>query len=492
MKPYDLAALERDVTAAEGERCTRSFRIFAERAWPHVVPGEKYRHNWHIDAMIDHLEAVRLGQINQLIINVPPGHSKSILCSVLWPAWLWIHNPFWRIITATYAATLSTRDAIKMRELVASDWYQKHWGQRVKLDSVRDTQVDFWTTMRGQRFSTSTGGVLTGQHAHVQIVDDPLNAVDATSELARHSANEWLSQALSTRWVPGNPTRQVIIMQRLHEDDPTGYLLKQGGYEHLCLRAEYEPGTYVTSIGKYDHRTKPGEVLWPELYPPKRIEQLKKALGSYGTAGQLQQNPSPAVGGILKIDNWQRYTPSEIPERFDQVIQSWDMRFKRTTSEQSKNKGDYVVGVVIGQVGARLYLLDLVRGLWGFKDSRDEVVKLSAKWPDAVAKYVENKANGPGIVDALEEDIPGLTLVEPKGDKMQRALLVVPYHEAGNLFIPEAGSTPWVDDFVAECAKFPNGRNDDQLDAYSQGVIEINSGGLAYLRAMAGMSTLRA
>jgi predicted phage terminase large subunit-like protein len=490
----ELELAERELAAElerrekEREECEQSFLAFARCAWPHVVPGEQYRHGRHIDVMVDHLEGVRLGQIPGLIINVPPGHSKSVLCSILWPAWLWIQNPHWRFITATYAAGLSTRDAIKMRELVTSDWYQGHWGKRVAIDPVRDTQVDFWTTQRGQRFSTSTGGTLTGQHAHVQLIDDPLNAVDASSAASRTRANEWLSQALSSRWVPGNPTRFVLIMQRLHEEDPTGYLLKQGGYEHLCLRAEYEPGIYSTSRGEYEWRQEPGEILWPELYPRARIDALKRALGSYGTAGQLQQRPAPAEGGLLKRANWQRFDP-RYPPKFDKVIQSWDLRFKRTTSEQDRKgpRGDYVVGVVLGKAGANIYLLDVVRGLWGFGDSKAELLKLSAKWPQAYAKLVENKANGPALVDDLGGQVQGLKLVEPQGDKLQRVEAIAPLHEAFNLYLPS--DAPWLAAFEDECASFPNGAHDDQLDAYTQGVIYLRDTATARLKALAGMKS---
>lgn len=488
----EIELIERELERRTNERlsCEKSFRHFAEQAWPHVVPGEQYQHGWHIDAMIDHLEAVRLGQIERLIINVPPGHSKSILCSVLWPSWLWILNPHWRFITSTYAANLSQGFAIKMRELVTSDWYASHWGNVVKIDDVKDTQLDFWTTQRGQRFSTSTGGTLTGQHAHVQLLDDPLNKLDARSPVKRQEAIDFLS-ALTTRWVPKNPLRFVLLMQRLHEDDPAGYLLKEGGCEQLCLRAEYEPGVYVTSRAPkgYDKRTTPGEILWPELYPRKRIDQLKKDLRDYGTAGELQQRPAPAEGGLLKRALWQRYDPRH-PPQFEKVIQSWDLRFKRTTSEQDRKgpRGDYVAGVVLGKIGAKIYLLDIVRGLWGFGDSKKEMLKLTLRWPKAWAKLVENKANGPALVDDLGGKVQGLRLVEPQGDKIQRVEAIEPLQAAGNLYIPEDGSVPWLAAFLDECTSFPNAAHDDQVDAYTQGVVHLRDRGIEKLRVLAGMA----
>jgi predicted phage terminase large subunit-like protein len=450
--------------AIDAANLAHSFRDFVAGAWPQIVPGETYVHNWHVDSIIEHLEAVRLGQIEGLLINVPPGHSKSILCSILWPAWLWIHHPHWRFICATYAASLATRDAIKMRELVTSDWYQERWGHTVRISPERDTQVDFWTAMRGQRFSTSVGGTLTGQHAHVQIIDDPLNAVDAHSETARDTVNRWVSEALSTRWVPDNKTRQVIIMQRLHERDPTGYLLEQGGYEHLCLRAEYEPGTYVTCLGSYDKRTEPGEALWSALYPPERLAKLKRALGPYGAAGQLQQRPAPAAGGLIKTAQWRYY--SSVPDSLDQVAISGDLRFKDDSSS-----GDYVAFAVLGRKGADIYVLEMLRGRWSFVESCAVLKDLCARYPAAWAKYIENKANGPALKSQLGSQIPGIVLVEPRGDKLQRVHAILPFLAAGNLWLPQRA--PWLDVFVAEASAFPNAAHDDQVDALTQGVLEM-------------------
>lgn len=430
-----------------------------------VEPGTKYVPGWHLDAIADHLEAVSYGHIRNLLINMPPRHMKSLAVSVFWPCWEWLQWPERRWLFASYAGSLSIRDSLKCRRLIQSPWYQRHYGHIYQLTKDQSGKVRFENNRTGYRLATSVDAAATGEGGDRVVVDDPHNVREATSEAVRESTLTWWSETMSTRLNDPKRGAKVIVMQRVHERDLSGYVLEQGGWEHLCLPAEYEGSRTITSIGWSDPRTTPGELLWPERFGPDEITRLKRELGSYAVAGQLQQRPSPAEGGILKRNWWRRY--SRPPEKFDRLIMSWDMTFKETKG------ADFVVGQVWGLLGADAYLLDQVRDRMDFPGTVAAVRSLTAKWPDVLAKYVEDKANGPAVIQVLQREIPGILAVTPEGSKEARVHAVSPMIEAGNVWIPDPALAPWVHDFVEECAAFPFGRNDDQVDAMSQALSRL-------------------
>ena len=276
-------------------------------------------------------------------------------------------------------------------------------------------------------------------------------------------------------------------MQRCHQQDLSGHLLEQGGFEHLCLPVEYEGPGRTTVIGFADPRQEHGELLWPERFGPMEIETLKVSLGSYAAAGQLQQRPSPAGGGLFKR-HWFRYfqprganlppvivklpdgtqtsiVAIEAPVRVDEQIQSWDCAFKDLETS------DYVVGQVWGRVGSIYLLGDQVRARMDCPNTVKSVRELSQKWPATLAKLIEDKANGSAVIQMLSHEIPGILPVNPEGGKVARAAAVSPLIEAGNVYLPHPLYAPWVTDFIEECAAFPNGAHDDQVDAMTQALL---------------------
>lgn len=461
----------------------KGLKYFIRAAWEQVEPAQTFTDGWHIDAICDHLEAVTRGELEKLVINVPPGHAKSLLTGVFWPAWAWTAHPHLRWIFGSYAANLSIRDSIKMRELLLSDWYQARWGDKVKIKATKDTQAEYETSMGGFRYATSVGGSVTGRHAHVQVIDDPLSALQAYSEAERASANLWVDSTLSTRWVPGEPQKRVVVMQRLHEDDPTGHLLRQGGYEHLCLPAEYEPRTYSmpSAINWTDPRTAPGELLWPALYPKEKVDALKRQLGSYGAAGQLQQRPAPADGGVLKRTSFKTYRAAELPAQFDRVTVSVDANFGETVS----NDPDYVVIQVWGSVGAMSYLIRQIRDRFNYPQTKAALRQLRKAYPNAYQTIIEKKANGAALISELKGEIPGLVEYSPKDSKLSRVHAVVPQIEAGQVWLPHPDDEPWIDAFYHEAAAFPAGSHDDQVDAMAQYLITHVNSDLGYFLQMA-------
>ena len=245
------------------EFARRSLREFVRQAWAVVEPATEYVPGWHLDGIVDHLEAVTRGQIRNLLINMPPRHMKSLAVAVFWPCWEWIDHPERRWLFASYAAALSIRDSLKCRRLIESSWYQANWGERFRLTSDQNTKGRFENDKSGYRLATSVAGAATGEGGDRIVVDDPHNVNEAESDTVRHSVLDWWDLVMTTRLNDPKTGARVIVMQRVHDDDLSGHVLAQGGYEHLCLPAEYEEGhSIITSIGWSDPRTVAGELLW--------------------------------------------------------------------------------------------------------------------------------------------------------------------------------------------------------------------------------------
>ena len=438
------------------------FGAFVREGWPVLEPATKFVPNWHIDAIAEHLEAMADRQIRRLLINIPPRCMKSLLVSVFFPAWVWTWKPSERFLSASYAQSLAIRDAVKTRRLIASLWYQQRWAHVFRLTSDQNEKHRYENDQTGYRIATSVGGAAVGEGGDCRILDDPNKPLEVHSETIRESILAWVRETWSTRSNDPRTSTEVIIMQRLHERDVSGYVLAEmGGYEHLMLPARFDPERRaVTCLGWSDPRTAPGELLWPARIGEQELATLERALGSYGSAGQLQQRPSPAEGGIIKI-GWFRFW-TQRPTRFDEVLQSWDMAFKdaRTSS--------YVVGQIWGRLGADLYLLDQYRAQVDFLGTVAAVRGLSARWPQAQTKLVEAKANGPAVVSTLQHELGGFIAVPVSGSKEARAAAVGPIIEAGNVYLPDMSIAPWINALLAEVQEFPNGSNDDQVDALTQ------------------------
>ena len=476
------------------ELAQRDFHEFVMQAWHVLEPGTPFVDGIHVRAICMHLQAITEARLENLIINVPPGHAKSLLTAVFWPAWWWIHAPEIRFLFAAYSASLSVRDSVRCRRLIESDWYQQRWRTRYQLTGDQNQKHRFENTRTGYRIATSVGGSATGERADVVVVDDPHSVAQAASDVERRSAVEWWNGTMSTRLNDFSTGHKVVIQQRLHETDVTGDLLQKGGYELLCLAAEYEPERRcTTSIGWSDPRREPGELLWPEMVTRQHLEAQKVSLGSYGYAGQYQQRPSPADGGIFKRWWFRFWRPAHldlppiqlrtadgevvtiyavpIPAEFDTMIQSWDTAFKCLATS------DYVVGQVWGAKSADRFLLDQRRDRLDMPGTKEAIKQMSERWPRAAAKLVEDKANGPAVIQELRHDVSGLIEVTPEGGKVARAHGVAPQLEAGNIYLPHPAMAPWVEAFLEEVVAFPNARNDDQVDAMTQALHRLRGHG---------------
>jgi predicted phage terminase large subunit-like protein len=457
---------------------------FIKLAWPVIEPGTIYVHGRHIDAIAEHLEAVRKRQIRKLLINLPPRFMKSSLVAVLFPAWVWITQPEEKFLFTSYDLKLSYRDSRKCRMLIKSPWYQKNWADRYSIVKDQDEKRRFDNDKMGYRVSTSTDAGTTGEGASCIVADDPNNIREMTSQAYIESVFEYHDQVLATRLNDARTGVRIIIQQRCSEQDLTGHVLeRESGWDHLVLPCEYEGPGKVTSIGWKDWRTEPGELLWPERFPRAEIDEIKRTLGPMGVAGQLQQRPAPAEGSTYLREWWNYYnpegvatdkpvkietsagkyvekTPVPIPVAFEQVVQGWDMAFK------DNRDNDLVAGHAWGRVGSNVYLLARKTGRWDFPKTQREVRGMHAEFP-CPEKMIENKANGPAIIQSLKNEIPGLIESPIDGGLKALANSLTGYVEAGNVYLPNPDLFPWVHELIEQYAMFPNGKHDDDVAAAS-------------------------
>ena len=468
----------------KAEYARRHLRAFVEQAWS-IVEAVPFVTNWHIDILCEQLERVGRGEQGHLLINIPPGTAKSLIASVFWPAWVWATDPSKRFIAASYGQDLATRDAVKMRVLIESAWYQEHWPLVFRGDANQKTRYE--NEAGGWRLATSVGGRGTGEHPDFFIIDDPHNVKQAESEAERQAARDWFTQTVSTRGI-SRGVAIVVIMQRLHQLDLSGLILEgpsAAEWTHLCLpmRAEAMSALVPTKAmrPRLDHR-EPGELLWPGLFPESVVASLERALGSYATAGQLQQRPAPAEGGILKLA-WMKYYDPDLKPLVDSVVISVDPALK------DKEQHDYWAVQAWGIKGPNRYALRRLHGRWAFPEAVQQITDLHRwaleQYPEAaILVLIENSAAGPDAIRVLKRKITGVVNWQAKGDKVQRAMSAQPVLEAGNVFAPGAedvtggkpdpGLTPgWVQEMLTEWASFPNGAHDDDVDAFTQMVMRL-------------------
>lgn len=405
-----------------------------------------------------------------------PTHNSS-MCNVAFPTWVWgpLGMPEVQFLTASYGKELALRDSVRSRSLIQSPWYQGQWGDRFEFSGDVNQKSRYENQSGGKRLATSIGGVGTGEGYDILIIDDPHKAGEINSKPKREAVLDWWQQTVSTR-ANSLDSRKILIMQRLHQEDLAGFILQEEGLDnwtHLNLPMEYEPTRYITRIGWEDPRTKKGEILWPERFPPDILIPLKKQLGEWGVAGQLQQRPVPLGGGIIK-DKWFKYyndiyTPYNIRGVFDFTLTSWDLSF-------GSREGSFCVGQVWGRKSKTLdyYLLDQVRGQFNTVDQLEAIKRLAKKHPYCSTILVENRANGSAVIDLLRREVPNLLPVNPReiggGDKTVRAMATTFLFEAGRVVFPSKKlmDKDWIVDFEHEVSFFPRGKYNDQVDAMTQ------------------------
>lgn len=453
-----------DALAAERELCRRSLAYFARRAWPILEPATPLKWGWALDAICQHLEAVSHGEINRLLMNVPPGTMKSLLTGVIWPAWEWGPQGLQahRFIATAHKQDLAVRDNMKCRRLIQSDWFQARWP--VALTSDQNAKTKFENGQTGFREAMAFAS-MTGARGDRVILDDPLSVDDANSHAALLAAERTFLEALPTR-VNNERSAIVVIMQRLHERDTAGLILSKGlPYTHLMLPMRFEADRRCESgIGFTDPRETDGDLLFPERFPEPVVAELERTLGGYASAGQLQQRPAPREGGLFKR-HW--FEVVDAVPAGARRCRAWDLA-------ATEGGGDWTAGVRVAVADGVFYVEDVQRA------------QLS---PGGVERLLTAtaSADGTGISIRLPQDpgAAGKTDAASKikllvgydvrakpvsGSKEQRAAPAAAQVEAGNVKLLRGG---WNDMFLDEISLFPGGAHDDQVDAFSDAVSEL-------------------
>lgn len=445
--------------------CKASFAAFVRYAWSYVNTNPTLRWTWHLDVVTDHLEAVHAGKLTKLIINVPPSTGKSRLVSILFPAWVWLHNPRAMFLVATHSQNLILEFGSALVELLKSDFY-RHLQPEAAIP-VNSAKTNIITDAGGSWFGTTPHGDITGKHGDYLIFDDLVEPIDVDAAENAYAC-AWISEKWISRYNDVGTVRYVGVGQRINELDPYQHCLDNGWFP-LILPARYEggPGVRVMPNGEeilQDLRSSVGENLAPTRLADSYLDELER-LYPRVYAGQYQQRPAPAGGGIIKAEWLQkRWTPGQVPQDGTWLL-SVDASFK------GGEDSDYVAIQVWCRKGPDFYLVDQVRRKMGFWDTIGVIRGLTQVYPRTLDKIIEDKANGSAIIETLQREMSGVQGVNPDGGKESRANAVTAYFAGGNVWLPNMFASDPATTLAAythELEVFPAGKNDDMVDATTQ------------------------
>lgn len=455
--------------------------LFLRYFWPEYSE-DAFSDNWHIKYICDELERVARRVANNqpkeydLVINVPPGSTKTAIVSIMFPIWVWVNWHHIRFITASYTASLSLESAERSRDIIRSPRFRSLFPEYgIKAD--KDTKSNFRVIKRvwerdgrapqqkvgGNRYSTSVGGAITGFHGHINIVDDPIDPMRAVSDTEIKKANYWMDNVLPFRKVDKSVTATIMIMQRLHQSDPTGHWIEEkeeGEVKHICIPGE---------IKNFKENVKPQELskfYKDDLMDPIRLnwDALRKLenLGQYTYSGQVGQNPVPLGGGMFKIDFLTYIEQPPQPIEIVSMVRYWD-------KAGSEGDGAYTVGVKIAKLKTgRFIVLDVKRGQWG-SNKRERIIRATAEADGQHCKVYVEQEPGSGGKESAENTIRNLAGFSvyrdrPTGDKALRADPYSVQVNEGNVSLLRG---EWNKAYVDEMKFFPNSTYKDQIDASS-------------------------
>jgi predicted phage terminase large subunit-like protein len=518
MAPTALKALQEELRirkARKSQARAGGLIDFVRHFWSVLEPETKLVEGWLLYAICDHLEAVTWGKITRLLINVPPGSMKSLMVNVFWPAWEWgaMGMPHLRYVSFSYSSGLTERDNTKFRKLVQSERFKELWGEKFALE--KEGEIKITNDKTGSKFASSVKGIGTGERGDRVVIDDPHDVHKSESDVVRTDTVRWFRETITDRLNNLDDSAIIIIMQRVHQSDISGFILEQGWeYCHLMVPMEFEAGRQpFNPLGWVDPRSEDGELAWPERFSPEAVANIEREKGSFAYAGQYQQRPAPRGGGYIKREHWRPYTAEDCGKfgvpwpKFP--IMSYTV-LSLDTAQTEKKQNDPSAGVVLGVCkdiweNRRLILM------WAWSE-RLELYELGRKIEETCKKFkvdrvlIESTASGYPIAQELRRrgrvisdrlshnpktqdraDF-GVQLMAPEGDKHARLLSVQNLFECGLIYAPAEGTgmgdylfKEWADRVITECADFPKGAHDDLADAMSQALIHLRMMGLAML-----------
>lgn len=499
-------------TMMQAEDMRRSFKEFVKGAWHIVEPGKEFKGGWHIDAICDHLTYVSLGDINDLVINIPPRHSKSTIVAVMWPAWEWTWKPQTQWLFATYAMALTIRDSVKCRRLIQSPWYRERFGDVFSISSDLNQKGRFDNDANGYRLATAVAGTATGEGGDKIVVDDAHNMKEINSDTIRGGVIEWWRDVMSTRGNDPKALGRVIIAQRGHHQDLPGHVLASGTWVHLNLPGYFVPKTRCVTKAKktsnrivpanpvngiwtmgddtpplvkdevifVDPRKRENELLTPDRFGPDEMAKLSLELTERGFEAQIQQNPSAKGGNIMKGHHWREWVEPELPE-IHTIIQCYDTAFEedeesdysaRTTwgvfeYEERLNTKLPWTAKYKGQTRLCLMLLERLNKRMEFPELRKNAKEAAKLWkPDKI--LIEKKASGHSLAQELRRaDLP-VARIKVNDSKFVRAHAASLVLERGCIFYVNRN---WAKEVIQQCSNFPADDHDDMVDTCTMAML---------------------
>lgn len=465
---------------------------FLEEFWPTIEPATPFVDNWHLGAICEHCEAVSNRDIRELVINVPPGCTKSITTGVAWPAWHWTKDPGHKWMFGGQDISVALRDAKRTVNVLESAEYRSAW-PAVDLGGKVRALANFWNTDGGRRMAVSVGGKGIGEHCDTQVCDDPHKPEKALTALDRQKVSFWWSATMGLRQANPEKFARVIIMQRLHDSDLAGEMLKEQGYEHLCLPMYYVPkcqwdlGSSLNVDQSMDPRTKPGQLLWPERFSEDTVKANETKLKTRtNVEAQFQQNPTPDTGSYLQR-SWlgHKWDDSHVKRPHMLTwVQSWDFGFDGKEG-QSRVHGA-LWWILSRKVEGNLFgLYDETIGHWDYAESKRQFIAAQQRenWSRAKVKLIEKKANGHAIISELKDKF-FLHEVNPKDSKEARLVRHQATFEVGQVLMPTKAHLGTVDEFIEELVKFPRGDYDDRVDTTTQFLDYCEDGAAMRMQAL--------
>jgi predicted phage terminase large subunit-like protein len=441
-------------------------------------PGRRLTWDWSDDLVCEYLMAVRRRQITRLIINVPPRTGKSSKATICFPAWTWTTDPEHSFICASYSMLLSSEHSIARRHLITSPWYQALWAEKFRLSGDQNQREVFSNDRRGMMIATSVGGSATGRGGDTAIVDDPTSPDQALSEAERTTANNWMDHTLHLRLNDPAKGAIVIIMQRLHELDVTGYMLENepDGWTQVSIPLEAEETKEIIFPSGHIELRQRGSVIHPERFTPSVVARRKAKRLVF--AGQDQQRPAPLEGNMIKRSDVRYYggldpvtgkADAPLPEQFDMVLISVDCSFKDLETS------DFVAIGAIGVKGPRRIILDVINEHLDVDATEHSIRRMRAAQQhlgrNVAAILVEDKANGSSVIKRMKRQVPGVVAIEPMGGKVARMFAAAPEWQAGDWSVDRTAA--WAEPFVQQITWFPGAAHDDMADMMSQASIYL-------------------